>query len=312
MRFTALLALLPLFSAPALAQNDAGAEAEPTFSSGIQVVNILATVRDRSEQFVRNLTKDDFSILEDGRPEVIRYFSAETNLPLTIGLLVDTSTSQEKVLNAERGASFRFIDSVLREYIDHVFLMDFDLNVRTMQPLTNSRADLQESLRMVNTPTREELRSQYGGGTLLFDAVSDACKEVMNKQQGRKALIILSDGGDNGSNATLASAVQEAQRANTLIYTILFTRGGFGGNIGKRTMQRLAEQTGGSYFAVTKKLSIDQVFAAIEQDLRNQYSIGFVSDKPAQVSEFRKLQLTTKRPGLTVRARDRYWAAPAR
>lgn len=307
MRLTALLVLPPLLLAPALAQE----EVEATFSSGIQVVNILATVRDRGEQFVRNLTKDDFSILEDGRPEVIRYFSAETNLPLTIGLLVDTSTSQEKVLNAERGASFRFIDSVLRENVDHVFLMDFDINVKTMQRLTNSRADLQESLRMVNTPTREELRSQYGGGTLLFDAVSDACKEVMNKQQGRKALIILSDGGDNGSNATLASAVQEAQRANTLIYTILFTKGGFGRSIGKRNMLRLAEQTGGSYFEVTKKLTIDQVFANIQQDLRSQYSIGFVSDKPAQVSEFRKLQLTTKRPELTVHARDRYWAGPA-
>jgi VWFA-related protein len=305
MRLTALLALLPLLAAPAFAQEEA------TFSSGIQVVNILATVRDRSEQFVRNLTKDDFAVSEDGRPQTIRYFSAETNLPLTIGLLVDTSLSQEKVLNAERGASFRFVDSVLRENMDHVFLMDFDMNVRTMQHLTNSRADLQESLRLVNTPTREELRSQYGGGTLLFDAVSDACKEDMSKQQGRKALIILSDGGDNGSNATLASAVQEAQRANTLVYTILFTGGGFGSNIGKRNMARLAEQTGGSYFVVTKQLTIDQVFAHIEEDLRSQYSIGFVSDKPAQVSEFRKLQLTTKRPQLTVHARDRYWAGPA-
>ncbi|HXE65255.1 MAG TPA: VWA domain-containing protein [Bryobacteraceae bacterium] len=306
MRLTALLALLPLLAAPAFAQEEA------TFSSGIQVVNILATVRDRSEQFVRNLTKDDFAVSEDGRPQTIRYFSAETNLPLTIGLLVDTSLSQEKVLNAERGASFRFVDSVLRENMDHVFLMDFDMNVRTMQHLTNSRADLQESLRLVNTPTREELRSQYGGGTLLFDAVSDACKEVMIKQQGRKALIILSDGGDNGSNATLASAVQEAQRANTLVYTILFTSGGgFGSNLGKRNMLRLAEQTGGSYFVVTKQLTIDQVFAHIEEDLRSQYSIGFVSDKPAQVSEFRKLQLTTKRSQLTVHARDRYWAGPA-
>jgi VWFA-related protein len=299
------LLLMVVLAVPAFGQDEA------TFSSGIQVVNVLATVRDRGEQFVRNLTKDDFSISEDGRPQAIRYFSAETNLPLTIGLLVDTSISQEKVLNAERGASFRFIDSVLRENMDHVFLMDFDMNVKTMQHLTNSRADLQESLRLVNTPTREELRSQYGGGTLLFDAVSDACKEVMKKQQGRKALIILSDGGDNGSNATLSAAVQEAQRTNTLVYTILFTSGGLGSNIGKRTMLRLAEQTGGSYFVVTKKLTIDQVFSLIEQDLRSQYSIGYVSDKPAQVSEFRKLQLTTKRADLIVHARDRYWAGPA-
>lgn len=303
MRLTALLILLPLLAALAPAQ-------DPTFSSGIQVVNVLATVRDKNAGFVRDLTKDDFSVLEDSRPQTIRYFSAETNLPLTIGLMVDTSMSQEKVLNAERGASFRFIDAVLRENQDHVFVMQFDINVRTRQLLTNSRSDLQESLRLVNTPTRDELKSQYGGGTLLYDALSDACKEVMSKQQGRKALIVLSDGGDNGSNANLTAAVQEAQRTNTLIYTILFTGGGFGGDTGKKTMLRLAQQTGGSYFVVNNKLTIDQVFTQIQEDLRSQYSIGFVSDKPAQVSEFRGLRLTTKRADLTVNARDRYWAGP--
>jgi VWFA-related protein len=302
-------AILPFLILSGIVAVPAAAQ-EATFSSGIQVVNVLATVRDKSAHFVRNLTKDDFSILEEGRPQTIRYFSAETDLPLTIGLLVDTSLSQDKVLNAERGASFRFIDSVLRENEDHVFVMQFDMNVKTAQHLTNSRADLQESLRLVNTPTREELRSQYGGGTLLYDALSDACRDVMSKQQGRKALIVLSDGGDDGSNATLSAAVRQAQRTNTLIYTILFTSGRFGKSIGKRTMLRLAQQTGGSYFVVTKKLTIDQVFAQIQEDLRSQYSIGFVSDKPAQVSEFRKLQLSAGRPEFTVNARDRYWAGP--
>jgi VWFA-related protein len=281
-----------------------------TFSSDVQVVNILATVRDKTAHVIRNLGKDDFSLLEDGRPQNIRYFAAESDLPLTIGLLVDTSMSQVHVLNAERGASFRFLDDMLRENKDHVFLMQFDMNVRTKQTLTNSHKDLYNALTLVDTPTREELRSQYGGGTLLFDAVSDASQDIMKKQRGRKALIILSDGGDNGSNATLASAVQEAQRAETLIYTILFTDGGFGSDMGKRIMERLAKATGGSYFEVSKKLNIDQVFALIEEDLRSQYSIGYVSDRPATISEFRKLQLTVKQPGLTVNARDRYWAGP--
>jgi VWFA-related protein len=283
---------------------------EASFSSDVQVVNVLATVRDKKEQFVRDLTQSDFSLIEDDRPQKIRYFSAETDLPLTIGLMVDTSMSQVHVLDAERGASFRFIDQVLREGKDKVFVMQFDMNVKTMQLLTGSRSDLQESLRMVNTPTKKELQSQYGGGTLLYDALSDASKEVMKKQQGRKALIVLSDGGENGSNATLTEAVQEAQRTNTLIYTILFTDGGFGSDFGKRVMQRLAKETGGSYFEVSKKLTIDQVFAQIEEDLRSQYSIGYVSDKPAQISEFRKIQLTVKKPGLAVNARDRYWAGP--
>jgi VWFA-related protein len=286
-------------------------DSEPSFSSDVQVVNVLATVRDKKAQFIRDLSRDDFNLLEDGRSQTIRYFSRETDLPLTIGLMVDTSMSQVHVLNAERGASFQFIDRVLRENKDQVFVMQFDLNVKTMQPLTSSRSDLQESLRMVNTPTRSQLQSQYGGGTLLYDSLSDACKEIMKTRQGRKALIVLSDGGENGSNATLSDAVQEAQRTNTLIYTILFTDGGFGSDFGKRIMERLAKETGGSYFEVSKKLTIDQVFAQIEEDLRSQYSIGYVSDRPAAISEFRKIQLTVSRPGLTVNARDRYWAGPS-
>ena len=282
--------------------------AEASFSSDVQLVNVLATVRDKKALFVRDLAQDDFSLVEDGRPQKIRYFSAETDLPLTIGLMVDTSMSQVHVLDAERGASFRFIDQVLRENKDKVFVMQFDMNVKTMQQLTGSRSDLQESLRMVDTPTKKELQSQYGGGTLLYDALSDASKEIMKKQQGRKALIVLSDGGENGSNATLTEAVQEAQRTNTLIYTILFTDGGFGSDFGKRIMQRLAKETGGSYFEVSKKMTIDQVYAQIEEDLRNQYSIGYVSDLPVTISEFRNIQLTVKKAGLTVNARNRYWA----
>ncbi len=282
---------------------------DPTFSSNVQVVNLLATVRNKNHEILRDLTKDDFQILENGRPQAIRYFTRESDLPLTIGLMVDTSLSQVKVLNAERGASLRFLDEVLRENKDHVFIMQFDLAVQTRQPLTSSRRDLSESLAFVDTPTRNQLRSQYGGGTLLFDSVVDASHDIMAKQQGRKALMVLSDGGENGSDATIVEAIEAAQRAETLIYTILFSDGSYGANPG--IMQRLAKETGGGYFEVSKKLSIDQVFALIQEDLRSQYSIGFVSDRPTAISEFRKIQLTVKRPALVVQSRDRYWAGPA-
>jgi VWFA-related protein len=130
----------------------------------------------------------------------------------------------------------------------------------------------------------------------------------MKKQQGRKALIVLSDGGENGSDASLPDAIEAAQRAETLIYTILFSDGSYGSNPG--IMQRLAKETGGGYFEVSKKLTIDQVFALIQEDLRSQYSIGYVSDRPPVVSEFRKIQLTLKKPGLVVQSRDKYWAGP--
>jgi VWFA-related protein len=280
----------------------AGAQ-EPIFSSAVQVVNLLATVRNKKNEVIRDLSKDDFTLLENGRPQVIRYFSRESDLPLTIGLLVDTSMSQVKVLGAERGASLRFLDEVLRENKDHVFIMQFDMTVQTRQSLTGSRRDLSEALAFVDTPTRNQLLNQFGGGTLLFDAIVDASQDIMKKQQGRKALIVLSDGGENGSDATLATAIEEAQRAETLIYTILFGGGG-----DKGVMQNLAKETGGGFFEVSKKLTIDQIFGLIQEDLRSQYSIGYVSDRPTEISEFRKVLLTANRPGLVVQSRDRYWA----
>jgi VWFA-related protein len=294
--------------AAALVARSGWAQEQPTFSSDVQVVNILATVRDKNHAILRDLTKDDFQVLENGRPETIRYFTRETDLPLTIGLMVDTSMSQEHVLNAERGASLRFLDQVLRENKDHVFIMQFDLAVQTKQPLTSSRRDLGEALAYVDTPTRRQLQSQYGGGTLLFDSIVDASNDIMKKQTGRKALMVLSDGGENGSDASLTDAIEAAQRAETLIYTILFSDGSYGANPG--IMQRLAKETGGGYFEVKKNLTIDQVFALIEEDLRSQYSIGYVSDKPPVISEFRKIQLVLKKSGLVVQSRDKYWAGP--
>jgi VWFA-related protein len=284
------------------------AQEDARFSSDVQVVNLLATVRNKNHEILRDLTKDDFQVLENGRAQNIRYFTRESDLPLTIGLMVDTSMSQLHVLDAERGASLRFLDEVLRENKDHVFIMQFDLAVQTRQPLTGSRRDLSQSLAYVDTPTRNQLRGQYGGGTLLFDSVVDASQDGMKKQQGRKALIVLSDGGENGSDASITDAIDAAQRAETLIYTILFSDGSYGSNPG--IMQRLAKETGGGYFEVSKKLTIDQVFALIQEDLRSQYSIGYVSDRPPVVSEFRKIQLTVKRPALVVQSRDKYWAGP--
>ena len=288
---------------------------EPIFSSDVRVVNLLAAVRDKKGQIVRDLTKDDFSLLESGRPQTIRYFSRESDLPLTLGLMVDTSMSQQRVLDAERGASFRFIDQVLRENKDQVFIVQFDGTVRTAQSLTSSRARLENSLTYVDTPSRNQLRSGLGDGTLLYDAVVNASEEFMKSRTGRKALIVLSDGVNNYSEATLADSIEAAHRADTLVYSILFSDSGFpsDGRDGKGVLARLAKETGGEIYEVSKKLSIDRIFDLIQEDLRSQYSLGYVSDRPPVVSEFRKIQLTVKRPGLVVQSRDRYWAeAPAR
>lgn len=305
-----LVVLFALF-APISAQTP-GEQDQATFSTEVKVVNVLATVRTKSGQFVNDLTKDDFVLTENKRPQQIRYFSRESDLPLTIGLMVDTSMSQTRVLDKERSASFDFVDQVLREGKDKVFITQFDMAVMTRQKLTSARSDLEQSLPLVDTPSKNELELQRGGGTLLFDAVVKASREIMSSQQNRKAMIILSDGGDNGSDETLESAIEAAQRADTIIYSILFAdpayQGPFGGGEGRSAMMQLAKQTGGSFFEVSKKQNINQIYSIIEQELRSQYNLGFVSDQPVRVSEFRNLQLTTKRKDLIVQARDRYWA----
>src|SRR6202049_1426013 len=180
---------------------------QPTFSTDVKVVNLLATVTNKKGEIIRDLTKDDFSLSENGRPQTIRYFSQQSDLPLTLGLMVDTSMSQQRVVEAERGASFRFLDRVLRENKDQVFIMQFDASVQMRQELTSSRKKLEEALSFVDTPTRHELRNQGGGGTLLYDAVLKASTDVTKNQRGRKALLVLSDGVDVGSDTSLATAV---------------------------------------------------------------------------------------------------------
>jgi VWFA-related protein len=285
-----------------------------TFSTDVKVVNVLATVRAKSGQIIRDLSKDDFSIAENGRPQAIRYFSREADLPLTLGLMVDTSQSQRRLLDAERGASSRFLDQVLREDKDKVFLLQFDTAVQIKAELTSSWRKLADALAYVDTETRRELQMQGGGGTLLYDAIVKASRDIMKKQSNRKALIVLTDGVDVGSEATAADAVEAAQRSDTLIYSIEFSDPGaygflpFGAPDGRKVLLRLSRETGGGYFEVTKKRGIDQIFAIIQEELRSQYSIGFVSDEPVRISEFRKLQLATRQKGLIVQARGSYWA----
>jgi len=182
--------------------------------------------------------------------------------------------------------------------------------VMTRQPLTSSYKDLNEALSQVDTPTRHELQNGGERGTLLFDAVVKASDGIMRKQQGRKALILLTDGDDNGSDATLENAVEAAQHGDTLIFSILFSDWGLGHGPGRSILERLSRDTGGGFFEVSKKLTIDQIFDAIQDELRSQYSLGYVSDKPPAVGEFRKIQLKVDKPGLVVQARNRYWAQP--
>jgi VWFA-related protein len=308
----------------------------PTFSAGVNVVNIYATVRDRKGQIVKSLTRDDFLLEEDGRPQQIRYFSQESNLPLTIGLLIDTSGSTRNVLPQERSASFQFLRQVMRQDKDAAFVIQFDFDATLLQDLTKSHRLLERALdevapaglqRRPNGPwTYPGGRSgrggmgrrNGGGGTVLYDAVFLAADELMRKQTGRKALIVLSDGLDNGSRYTLFQAEESAQRADALVYSILFEDpdmdpGMFGGRRrgpdGRDVLQQISRDTGGRFFEVQRRMPIDRVFVAIEEDLRNQYSLGYSPDAPDTQGRYRKIRLTTKQRGLIVNTREGYYAS---
>jgi VWFA-related protein len=225
-----------LVALPGLGPSMQAQDSAATIAVDVKVVTLPVTVRDKHGKIVRDLTKDDFTLQEDGRPQTIRYFSQEANLPLTLGLLVDTSRSQTNVLDAERNASRSFLDQMLVQEKDKAFLIHFDREVELLQDLTSSREKLQAALELLKTPSdrdrsndpndsgdsRSGSGSHHGGGTQLYDAVFLASNELMKKQQGRKALVILSDGVDRGSKTSLESTIESAQRADTVVYSIYF------------------------------------------------------------------------------------------
>ena len=323
----------------------------------VNVVNVLATVRDKHGKIINNLTKDDFTLTEDGRPQSVHYFSRETDLPLTLGLLVDTSLSQRRVLDQERSASHSFLDQMVREDRDKAFIIHFDREVELLQDLTSSHQKLEEALNALKTPEYTQADSNAGGGnwpggghgggrhgghhaggTTLYDAVFLASDELMRKQEGRKALVLLTDGVDRGSKESLDSAIESAQRANTVVYSILFKDdeaydrgGGFGRPTigfpgggghrgggqrypteprpdGKKVLERISRETGGRLFEVSNKRPIDQIYSEITEELRNQYNLGYTPDRAANNdSSYHKILVAAKPKTLIVQARDGYY-----
>ena len=196
----------------------------PTIAVDARLVNLPVVVRDKKGALIQNLTKDDFTLQVDGKPQTIRYFDKDTNLPLTLGLLVDISQSQRNVLDEERTASGTFLDQMLTNPKDQAFIAQFARQTELLQDLTTSRPLLQKALREIDTPgpASDDDSSHSRGGTVLYDALFLAADELMSKQTGRKALIILSDGVDRNSKENLVRSIEAAQRADTIIYAIYF------------------------------------------------------------------------------------------
>jgi VWFA-related protein len=312
------------------------AQDTPTFSVNVKVVNVLATVRDKQGNIVNTLGKDDFILQEDGRSQSIRYFTRETDFPLTLGLLVDVSGSQVHAIDEEKGASTAFTNDVLRADKDSSFLFQFAGEVELLQDVTKDPIKMQASLQELQTPKEEDNtmvlpgdgrhggsgHGTRGGGTLLYDAIFLASDEMMQKQQGRKAIVVLTDGVDHGSKMSLDRAIESAQRADTMVYSIYFDGNGGGGGggypqpqqrdseDGQKVLERLSKETGGRMFVVSSKNNVAQIYAQIQDELRNEYNIGYSPDRaPGDTADYRHIKLTAKQKDYTVQAREGYYAS---
>ncbi|HEX7360304.1 MAG TPA: VWA domain-containing protein [Bryobacteraceae bacterium] len=302
-----------------------------TIRVNVDLVNIFFSVRTKKNgRLIPNLGKQDFKVYEDGRQQTIQQFSRETNLPLTLGLLIDVSVSQERLIDTEREAAAQFFSSVIRPK-DEAFLISFGQQTDLLQDYTNSPRLL--------TAAMKDLRGDGPGGvmgpapipnpgpvpqvgrpkgTLLYDAVYLASTEKLKGMAGRKALVLITDGDDQGSYYKLDDAIEAAQRADAIIYSVYYVdRGfymqagyGFGGGGGASDLKKMSRETGGHMFKVSRKHPLNKAFAEIQDEMRNQYSIGYVSTNNKRDGTFRHIKIEVDNHAYQVEARSGYYATP--
>ena len=286
-----------------------------TLKVNVNLVNVYFSVRDKNG-FITNLHKDDCSIFEDKALQVTKNFTQEKNLPLTIGILLDTSGSQQNVLPLEQESGATFLRSVLTPK-DEAFLISFDINVDLLADYTNSPRELKRAIDKATINTGAGTGSVTGNGrprgTLLYDAVYLAAHDKLRQEAGRKILVMLTDGGDQGSQETLKTATEAAQKANAIVYVILIADRGFYGGMslgysGDRDMEKLATDTGGRVINVGNNgKRLEEAFAQIQDELRTQYLASYTPTNLKLDGGFRKLEITCAK-GLKVQTRRGYYA----
>jgi Ca-activated chloride channel homolog len=270
----------------------------------VELVNVLFTATDRKGRLVTDLDKSDLRLYEDNKPQAITNFSRETDLPLTIALLIDTSTSIRDRFKFEQQAAIDFLTKTLRPRRDKALLITFDSAIELVQDFTDDPERVSQAIRQVRP----------GGGTKMLDAVYLACQEKLKAEAGRKVLILISDGDDNLSLETLGSTLEMAQRADVSVYTISTNSSGFFGLTAPKSdklLKRLAEETGGRAFFPFKAEDLSQSFQDIGEELRSQYSLAYRSSNPNRDGSFRSIKIETARKSLKVKARKGYYVPRA-
>ena len=341
------------------------AEKPTTIRVNVQLVNVIFSVRrTQGGALVPNLTQNDFTVLEDGKQQTIAQFSRDTDLALHLGLLIDVSRSQARLIGDERDAASKFFASVMRAK-DEAFLLSFGRDTTLEKDFTESVPALQAALKNVKidsgyeqagrgggggggggypggggggypgggggwpgggggrrrggNPGGQGQAQQHRGGTKLYDAICLACTDEFGAKSGRKALVLITDGNDRGSYYSLDQAIENAQRADTIVYSLYYAdteRGGYGrygrreedGGAGIAGLRRLASETGGRLFTIDKKNTLDKAFADIQQETRSQYSLAWKPANTATSGNYHEIEVRPKNADYTVQARKGYYS----
>jgi VWFA-related protein len=293
-----------------------------TFKASANVVSVFMNVKDKHGMLIPNLTKEDFNVAEDGKPQTIKYFTAESNLPLTLGILIDSSGSQLRVLDMEKEVGGAFLKQILTDK-DEAFVIDFNVDASLMQDFTRDVRRLQNALNKVKVNTGvTSIGPGMGGGpvptasqrgTVLYDAVYLSAHDMLAKEVGRKAMILLTDGEDEGSQLKIKDAIEASQRADSIVYVLLCADRGFYGSqgvfySGEGEMRKLTEETGGRVINVGNKFDkLQEAFEQIATELRSQYNIGYTSTNTKMDGSYRKLEIKNKQ-NYKIQARAGYYA----
>jgi VWFA-related protein len=316
----------PVISSGKGQQGDQAPESDQsveTLRVNVGVVQLFFNVKDKRGALIPNLSKTDFQIFEDGKPQTVKYFAGESNLPLTLGILIDSSGSQMRVLDMEKEVGGNFLSQILTPK-DLAFVLDFDVNVNLLQDFTNNTRLLKVALNsaVINTGGGGGSIPGMGGGpvpqangprgTLLYDAVYLASHDELAQQVGRKAMILLTDGEDQGSQLRIKEAVEAAQKSDSIVYVLLCADRGFyglGGYSGEGEMKKLTQETGGRVIEVGNKMEkLKAAFDQIANELRSQYNIGYVSTNSARDGTFRKVEIRANNKDYKIQARTGYYA----
>ena len=295
-------------------------QTEEPLKVNVNVVQLFFNVKDKKGGLIPNLTKDQFQVLEDGKPQSIKYFAAESDLPLTLGILFDTSPSQTRVLDMEKVVGGQFLDEILREK-DLAFVMGFDADVDLLQDFTNSTRLLKKAMNQAKIGGGGSMAAPGSGGgpvptlshaccTMLYDAVYLAAHDQLAQQVGRKAMILLTDGEDEGSKLKIQEAIEAAQKSDAICYVLLIAdRGGMWGGFGSGEMNKLSKETGGRVIDVGNKFEkLKEGFDQIAHELRSQYNLGYTPTNGKLDGTFRKIEIHTNNKDFKIQSRAGYFA----